>query len=226
MRYALPFGTFLSLGALVASLVGEPLVAWYLSFYPDHGHRLAAVSAPRCVGGLVGLVGILVFAVMKLRRAGRETSAGAERLSEEAFAAATIQAALPASRPPVAPATRPAAGAAGWCGQPRRRGAGRAAGGHHRHRRSGRDPSLHRPGARVARHRGPGTGHPFRTVLARWPAIADGLASAHAGEPPAPFVVLTESAAAPSPRVTVAITRWTPRSGRGGAVAMLGTGLA
>ena len=34
MRYALPFGTFLSLGALVASLVGEPLVAWYVSFYP------------------------------------------------------------------------------------------------------------------------------------------------------------------------------------------------
>jgi leader peptidase (prepilin peptidase) / N-methyltransferase len=34
MRYALPFGTFLSLGALVASLVGEPMVTWYLSFYP------------------------------------------------------------------------------------------------------------------------------------------------------------------------------------------------
>ena len=34
LRYALPFGTFLSLGALAASLVGEPLVAWYLSFYP------------------------------------------------------------------------------------------------------------------------------------------------------------------------------------------------
>ena len=33
-RYALPFGTFLSAGALAASLVGEPLVAWYLSFYP------------------------------------------------------------------------------------------------------------------------------------------------------------------------------------------------
>ena len=28
----------------------------------------------------------------------------------------------------------------------------------------------------------PGTGHPYRTVLARWPAIADGLASAHAGD--------------------------------------------
>ena len=34
MRYALPFGTFLSLGALAASLVGERLVTWYLSFYP------------------------------------------------------------------------------------------------------------------------------------------------------------------------------------------------
>ena len=32
--YALPFGTFLSLAALAASLVGEPLVTWYLSFYP------------------------------------------------------------------------------------------------------------------------------------------------------------------------------------------------
>ena len=35
MRYALPFGTFLSIGGLAASLVGEPLVAWYLSFYPQ-----------------------------------------------------------------------------------------------------------------------------------------------------------------------------------------------
>ena len=34
-RYALPFGTFLSAGALAASLAGEPLVAWYLSFYPQ-----------------------------------------------------------------------------------------------------------------------------------------------------------------------------------------------
>ncbi len=34
MRYALPFGTFLSAGALAASLAGEPLIAWYLSFYP------------------------------------------------------------------------------------------------------------------------------------------------------------------------------------------------
>jgi leader peptidase (prepilin peptidase) / N-methyltransferase len=34
MKYALPFGTFLSAGALVASLVGDRLLTWYLSFYP------------------------------------------------------------------------------------------------------------------------------------------------------------------------------------------------
>jgi leader peptidase (prepilin peptidase) / N-methyltransferase len=32
MQYALPFGTFLALGALVAMLVGEPIITWYLSF--------------------------------------------------------------------------------------------------------------------------------------------------------------------------------------------------
>ena len=49
--------------------------------------------------GLLGLIGVLVFAVLKLRRAGREKgSAAAGRLSEEAFAAATIKAAM-ATRP-------------------------------------------------------------------------------------------------------------------------------
>lgn len=33
MKYALPFGTFLALGALAASAVGERLLAWYLGFY-------------------------------------------------------------------------------------------------------------------------------------------------------------------------------------------------
>jgi leader peptidase (prepilin peptidase)/N-methyltransferase len=33
MKYALPFGTFLALGALAAMAAGEPLLAWYLSFY-------------------------------------------------------------------------------------------------------------------------------------------------------------------------------------------------
>ena len=33
MKYALPYGTFLALGALVASLAGGPILDWYLSFY-------------------------------------------------------------------------------------------------------------------------------------------------------------------------------------------------
>lgn len=33
MKYALPYGTFLALGALAASLVGERLVNWYVGFY-------------------------------------------------------------------------------------------------------------------------------------------------------------------------------------------------
>jgi leader peptidase (prepilin peptidase) / N-methyltransferase len=32
-RYALPFGTFLAVGALVAVVSGDTLLAWYLSFY-------------------------------------------------------------------------------------------------------------------------------------------------------------------------------------------------
>ena len=33
LQARLPFGTFLAVAAFVASLVGEDLVAWYLSFY-------------------------------------------------------------------------------------------------------------------------------------------------------------------------------------------------
>ena len=33
MKYALPFGTFLAAGALVATLVGDAIVAWYAGFY-------------------------------------------------------------------------------------------------------------------------------------------------------------------------------------------------
>jgi leader peptidase (prepilin peptidase) / N-methyltransferase len=33
LKYALPFGTFLAAGAMVASLAGDPLMNWYLSFY-------------------------------------------------------------------------------------------------------------------------------------------------------------------------------------------------
>jgi leader peptidase (prepilin peptidase)/N-methyltransferase len=33
MKYALPYGTFLAMGAVASSLAGGPLVDWYLSFY-------------------------------------------------------------------------------------------------------------------------------------------------------------------------------------------------
>jgi prepilin signal peptidase PulO-like enzyme (type II secretory pathway) len=33
LKYALPFGTFLALGALAACLAGDPIVEWYASFY-------------------------------------------------------------------------------------------------------------------------------------------------------------------------------------------------
>ena len=33
MKYALPFGTFLALGAIVAATVGDRIVEWYASFY-------------------------------------------------------------------------------------------------------------------------------------------------------------------------------------------------
>jgi len=33
MKYALPYGTFLALGALVASLAGESIVTWYVGLY-------------------------------------------------------------------------------------------------------------------------------------------------------------------------------------------------
>jgi leader peptidase (prepilin peptidase) / N-methyltransferase len=33
MKYALPFGTFLAIGALVASLAGNRIIAWYLGLY-------------------------------------------------------------------------------------------------------------------------------------------------------------------------------------------------
>ncbi|MGH9173300.1 MAG: prepilin peptidase, partial [Vicinamibacterales bacterium] len=31
MRYAMPFGTFLAIAALIAMLAGDPIVQWYLA---------------------------------------------------------------------------------------------------------------------------------------------------------------------------------------------------
>jgi leader peptidase (prepilin peptidase)/N-methyltransferase len=33
MKYALPFGTFLAAGAILAALAGDDVIAWYVSFY-------------------------------------------------------------------------------------------------------------------------------------------------------------------------------------------------
>jgi leader peptidase (prepilin peptidase)/N-methyltransferase len=33
MKYALPFGTFLALGAMVAAIAGDPMIAWYFGLY-------------------------------------------------------------------------------------------------------------------------------------------------------------------------------------------------
>ncbi|MDP1568878.1 MAG: prepilin peptidase [Vicinamibacterales bacterium] len=33
MKYALPFGTFLAMGAFAAMTIGQPLLEWYMSFY-------------------------------------------------------------------------------------------------------------------------------------------------------------------------------------------------
>jgi leader peptidase (prepilin peptidase)/N-methyltransferase len=33
MQAALPFGTFLAVGAAIAAVAGDPLVSWYVGFY-------------------------------------------------------------------------------------------------------------------------------------------------------------------------------------------------
>ena len=33
LKYALPFGTFLAIGALISAVAGDALLIWYLGFY-------------------------------------------------------------------------------------------------------------------------------------------------------------------------------------------------
>jgi prepilin signal peptidase PulO-like enzyme (type II secretory pathway) len=33
MKAALPFGTFLAVGALVSAVAGDPIISWYVGFY-------------------------------------------------------------------------------------------------------------------------------------------------------------------------------------------------
>jgi signal transduction histidine kinase len=174
---------------------------------------------------MLGLVGLLVFAAIKLRKAGRETPASApERLSEEAFAAATIQAAL-AARPAAVPGAAIASAAATGADSADAAVLEALPVGLIVTDEAGVVRRCTGPAREWLGIAGPGTGHPYRTVLTAWPAIADGLARIHAGDAPASFTVLTDAASAPSPRLTVALTRWTPRGARGGAVAVLSTAI-
>ncbi|HJO37420.1 MAG: A24 family peptidase [Vicinamibacterales bacterium] len=66
LKYALPFGTFLALGALAASLVGDLLWWWYVSFYLLGLTAIVLLGLTAIVGALIA---ILVFAVLRLRGA-------------------------------------------------------------------------------------------------------------------------------------------------------------
>jgi signal transduction histidine kinase len=165
---------------------------------------------------LLGLIGLIVFAFVRLRHANRP-AAKPDRLSEEAFAAMTIQAALsgrsapggpvtPLAAPGAAPATPDGAVldalpapilVSDESGVVRRINAAARA----------------RLGLTVA-----STGHPHRSVLAPWPTLADAFARAHTSATPIePVPVPLEDGAV----VTAVLTRWAPAGARGGVVAVL-----
>ena len=79
MQAALPFGTFLALGALVAAVAGDPILSWYLAFYPmnQYGYALLGLTAIVAM-----LVAVLTFAVLKFvvgaRQARRRLQTGGE----------------------------------------------------------------------------------------------------------------------------------------------------
>jgi signal transduction histidine kinase len=168
---------------------------------------------------LLALVAGLGLAIYKLRSSARaERARHADRLSEEAFAAATISAAMGSRAAPAAASTAPAAAAApdvfdaaileamaigvlvtDEAGVVRRVNA------------------AAREALRIV---GPGTGHPYRTSLEGWPALAEALARVHGGESGITVTLTADGEARPAASATVA--RWTPRQGRGGAVAVIG----
>jgi signal transduction histidine kinase len=165
---------------------------------------------------LFGLVGIVVFVFLKLRRAARQESKP-ERLSEEAFAAAMIQSAL-AGRPTPSGVLAPPAGVAAAV--------------------PAADQSLidalpiavivvdeagvvRRVNAAARADLGLGvaaTGHPFRSVLAPWPELIDAIARAQAG---GAVISVEVEGLADGPRPARA-ARWAPGATRGGVVAVIG----
>ena len=162
---------------------------------------------------LLGLIGLIAFVFIRLRHANKPDSKPG-RLSEEAFAAMTIQAARGRSTPDgaaaplAAPGTAPFDGAVldalpapilvtDEAGVVRRMNAAARA----------------RLGLTVA-----STGHPHRSVLAPWPPLADAFVRAHTSAAAiAPVTVPLEDGDV----VTAVLTRWAPAGGRGGVVAVL-----
>jgi signal transduction histidine kinase len=169
---------------------------------------------------LFGLIGIVVVVVLRLRKDAQGDAGGTdgERLSAEAFAAATMQAAL-------AGRTSPAV---------RLDGQGELAAGV-----AAADAAVIEalPSALVitdeagvirrvnaaARARlsiiGPGTGHPYRSSFEGWTSLVDAFADAHRSARELPFT--TPITGPDGRRLSATIDRWAPAGGRGGAVAII-----
>jgi signal transduction histidine kinase len=168
---------------------------------------------------LLALIGIVVFVVLRFRKDAQEDRgvSVSERLSEEAFAAATIQAAL--------------AGRAG--ASPRLDGP--AAEPIARHDDAAvldalaaaivvtDEAGVVRRVNPAARARlgiiGPGTGHPYRASFDGWTELADAFGEAHRGSRELPFTIAI--AGPDGRRLSATLDRWAPAGGRGGAFAVL-----
>ena len=161
--------------------------------------------------GLLGLLGILVVAVMKLRSAGRRSGPPARigcrrRRSRRRQSTRRSRRAGGAGRPSPRPLSLPGAD-----GSTARSSTDCRSGSSSRTKRAWCAAAPRSP-ANGSGSRRPAPAIPYRSLLARWPAIGDAPGERARRRSAGAVVVLTESAAAPSPRLTVTVTRWTPRA--------------
>lgn len=167
---------------------------------------------------LLALVAGLGFAVYRFRSSAKaDLTPGPDRLSEEAFAAATISAALGGRGEPIAAGAAPASSTADGLDAAVLES---LASGLLVTDEAGVVRRLNAAAREALRIVGPGTGHPFRASLTAWPALVDALARAHAGEATG-TVGLVAAGEAPA-ALSATVSRWTPKQGRGGAVAIIG----
>jgi nitrogen fixation/metabolism regulation signal transduction histidine kinase len=93
MATRVPYGTMLAAAALVASLYGERLLAWYLG--PDAGMNRPAFVLLSLTAVMAVLVAGLAFIVLRLFAAARQMNRGLEGTgTETAFMAAAMEEAL------------------------------------------------------------------------------------------------------------------------------------